>query len=119
MSFLLSISNQKLFVFIIREIDTTLAHDDCIMNIFRGFFARVLIDVDMLTKLPNYTLVERPGFAFIMDMEYENLSPFCSFCSFCRMIVFWLIAEGKKITFKFLLFKLKKEFLSSKQKERF
>lgn len=44
----------------------------------RGFFARVLIDLDLLRKLPNQILIEKSGYAFITDIEYERLPLFCS-----------------------------------------
>jgi len=46
----------------------------------RGFIARVLVDIDLLSPLPDHLLVERPDFAFQVDVEYEWLCPFCSHC---------------------------------------
>ena len=40
----------------------------------------MLVDIDMLSILPNQILVERFGFAFIADIEFEKLPPFCSSC---------------------------------------
>ncbi|WJX72961.1 hypothetical protein P8452_56792 [Trifolium repens] len=42
-----------------------------------GHYARVLVDVDLAKKLIFKILVERKGFAFFVDVEYENLPPFC------------------------------------------
>jgi len=68
---------------IARGIDTHLSLDDCTMNKSIGFFARVLVDIDMLYALPNQILVEGHGFVFIADNEFEKLPPF--FFS-CKMI---------------------------------
>jgi len=40
----------------------------------------VLVDIDLLSPFPNQLLVEHSGFAFIADVEYEWLPPFCSHC---------------------------------------
>jgi hypothetical protein len=45
-----------------------------------GQFARVLIDIDLLQPLRYNLLVERKGFAFFVDLEYEHLPDFCSEC---------------------------------------
>jgi hypothetical protein len=45
-----------------------------------GHFARVLVDID-LKHAPTYrVLVERTGFAFFVDIEFENLLAYCSYC---------------------------------------
>jgi hypothetical protein len=45
-----------------------------------GHFARVLVDID-LKHAPTYrVLVERTGFAFFVDIEFENLPAYCSYC---------------------------------------
>jgi len=54
------------------------------MHKSRGIFARVLIDIDMLSALSNQILVERPNFAFIAYIEFENFPPFCSSCKMIR-----------------------------------
>jgi hypothetical protein len=46
-----------------------------------GHYARVLVDVNLSQELRFGVLVERKGFAFFVDIEYENLPDFCSFCS--------------------------------------
>jgi hypothetical protein len=46
-----------------------------------GHFARVLVDVD-LKKEPIYrVLVERIGFAFFVDIDFENRPSFCHLCN--------------------------------------
>jgi hypothetical protein len=46
-----------------------------------GHFARVLVDMDLSQTLRYKVLVERIGFAFYVDLEYENLPPFCNHCN--------------------------------------
>jgi len=36
----------------------------------------VLVDIDMLSTLPNQILVERLSFSFIVDIEFEKFPPF-------------------------------------------
>ncbi|PNY08296.1 defensin-like protein [Trifolium pratense] len=43
-------------------------------------FARILIDVDLNSNLRERILVERNDFDFYVDVEYENLPPFCHSC---------------------------------------
>jgi len=45
-----------------------------------GHFARVLVDIDLRTAPKYRVLVERTGFAFFLDLDYDNLPQFCSFC---------------------------------------
>lgn len=46
-----------------------------------GHFVKVLVDMD-LTKDPiDKILVERIGFAFFVDIEYEKIPELCSCCS--------------------------------------
>jgi hypothetical protein len=45
-----------------------------------GHFARVLVDIDLSQTLRYKVLVERVGFAFYVDLDYENLPPFCHHC---------------------------------------
>jgi len=65
---------------IARGIDTYLSLNDCTMNKYRGFFARVLVDTDMLPALPNQILVQKPKFNFITHIEFDKLPPLCSSC---------------------------------------
>ncbi|MCH96808.1 defensin-like protein, partial [Trifolium medium] len=47
-----------------------------------GHFVRVLVDMD-LKKPPLYrVLIERIGFAFFVDIDYENMPQYCSSCNF-------------------------------------
>ncbi|KAK2388533.1 hypothetical protein QL285_062210 [Trifolium repens] len=45
-----------------------------------GHYARVLVDVDLAQELVYKILVERKGFAFFVDVKYENLPPYCDHC---------------------------------------
>lgn len=41
----------------------------------------MLVDIDLLKELRNKILVERVGYAFFVEVEYERLLDFCSLCS--------------------------------------
>jgi hypothetical protein len=45
-----------------------------------GQFARVLVDIDLLQPLRYKLLVERKGFAFFVELEYEYIPNFCHGC---------------------------------------
>jgi hypothetical protein len=45
-----------------------------------GQFVRVLVDMDLLQPLRYKLLVERKGFAFFVDIDYENIPDFCQNC---------------------------------------
>ncbi|KAK2401739.1 hypothetical protein QL285_051308 [Trifolium repens] len=45
-----------------------------------GHYARVLVDVDLAQDLVYKILVERKGYAFFVDVEHENLPPYCDHC---------------------------------------
>jgi hypothetical protein len=45
-----------------------------------GQFARVLVDIDLLQPLRYKLLVERKGYAFFVDLEYEHIPDFCTEC---------------------------------------
>lgn len=42
-----------------------------------GHFVRVLVDIVLHKDLSYKILVERVGFAFFIEIEYEKLSDFC------------------------------------------
>ena len=63
------------------------------MRKHRSMFARVLVDINLLSPLHDHLLVERPNFALVADVEYEWLHPFCFHCKMighevaqCRVI---------------------------------
>lgn len=45
-----------------------------------GHFARVLVDMDLSNDLKYKVLVERKGYAFFVELGYDNLPAFCSNC---------------------------------------
>jgi hypothetical protein len=45
-----------------------------------GQFVRVLVDIDLLQPLRYKLLVERKGYAFFVDLEYEHIPDFCHNC---------------------------------------
>ncbi|XP_058747032.1 uncharacterized protein LOC131620024 [Vicia villosa] len=47
-----------------------------------GHYVRVLVDIDLAKELSYKILVERVGFAFFVDIEYEKLPIYCNFCKF-------------------------------------
>jgi len=50
------------------------------LSLNRGLFARVLVDIHILSPLLDHLLVECSEFSFVADVEYEWLPPFCSHC---------------------------------------
>jgi len=46
-----------------------------------GHFARVLVDMDLRIEPKYRVLVEKEGFAFFVDLDYDNLPRFCTFCN--------------------------------------
>lgn len=44
-----------------------------------GHFFRVLVDLDLSQELRYKVLVERKGFAFFVDLDYESMHDFCNF----------------------------------------
>ncbi|MCH85772.1 hypothetical protein A2U01_0006622, partial [Trifolium medium] len=47
-----------------------------------GHYARVLVDMDLSQTLRYKVLVERKGFAFFVELDYENLLEFYTHCKF-------------------------------------
>lgn len=46
-----------------------------------GHFVRVLANLDLAKEFSYKILVERVGFSFFVDIEYEKVPQYCSFCS--------------------------------------
>lgn len=57
-----------------------IALDEATMKRSFGHFARILIEVDLTIELREKILVEREGYAFFVEIEYERLPYFCSSC---------------------------------------
>jgi len=76
----------KMIFSIKREIGIPLSLGDYTKNKNKswGFFACILVDVDLLSNLPNQILVKILGFAFIVYVKYKNLLYFVQ-------IVKWLV----------------------------
>ncbi|XP_050223701.1 uncharacterized protein LOC126673551 [Mercurialis annua] len=66
---------------IARGIGVPLKIDQATANGEFGHYARVLIDVDLSTSLPESLMIERIGKSFFIDIVYENLPSFCNICS--------------------------------------
>ncbi|XP_068477203.1 uncharacterized protein [Phaseolus vulgaris] len=62
--------SRAIFSFI-KGLGTPFSLDENTMRKKRGMFARVLVDIDMLSPLPNHLLVERPNYTFVVGVEYE------------------------------------------------
>ena len=45
-----------------------------------GYYARILVDLDLSFDLPKSIMVERETHGFPMDIHYENLPHICSNC---------------------------------------
>jgi hypothetical protein len=45
-----------------------------------GQYARILVDMDVSQPLRSKVLVERKGYAFFVEVSYENLPDFCTHC---------------------------------------
>lgn len=43
-----------------------------------GYYVRFLVDMNLNKDLVHIILVERKGFAFFMDIEYETFPDFCT-----------------------------------------
>jgi hypothetical protein len=45
-----------------------------------GLYAMVLVDIDLSQTLRHKLLVERKGYSFYVDIEYENVPPYWTYC---------------------------------------
>ncbi|CAL0315585.1 unnamed protein product [Lupinus luteus] len=61
-------------------IGTPISLDEATNNRTFGHFARVLVDMDLKSDLPNKIMVEREGYAFFVELEYEKLPQYCNGC---------------------------------------
>ena len=61
-------------------VGTPLLIDNVTRNKLYGHYARILVDLDLSKKIFFEVLVEREGFAFPVDIEYEGLPDFCTHC---------------------------------------
>jgi hypothetical protein len=70
----------KILFEIAGALGSPLALDEATKKRTFGHFARILIDVDLSSNLHERILVERNDFDFYVDVEYENIPPFCNSC---------------------------------------
>jgi len=75
-------------------VGTRLIIDEATQSRLFGMYARILVDVDMSSKLFESVIMEREGYAFSVGVQYEKHPPFCSHCKFlghtaqqCRKLV--------------------------------
>ncbi|CAJ2645397.1 unnamed protein product [Trifolium pratense] len=61
-------------------IGTPLSLDEATKQRTMGHFARILVDVNLAEELHYQILVEREGYAFFVEIDYENLPYFCEHC---------------------------------------
>ena len=54
--------------------------DGTTLNGEYGFYARILVEVDMATNLPDQVTLMAHGKKILVKIEYERLPPFCKFC---------------------------------------
>jgi len=78
---------------IIRGLGTPLSLNVHIMIKTRGMFARVLVDISLLSLFLDHLLIEHSNFSFVANVKYEWLPPFFSQCKMighelaqCRVI---------------------------------
>lgn len=45
-----------------------------------GQYARVLVEIDLTQALRYKILVERKGYVFYVDLDYENVPDYCTYC---------------------------------------
>jgi len=70
-------SNQTLLE-IASDVGNPLIIDEATKSRLHGIYARVLVDVDISGKLFDSVLVEREGYAFPVEIQYERQPLFCS-----------------------------------------
>ncbi len=53
-------------------VGTPLIIDDAIKSRLSGIYARILVDIDMSGKLFDFIIVEREGYVFLIEVQYER-----------------------------------------------
>ncbi|XP_019433032.1 PREDICTED: uncharacterized protein LOC109339940, partial [Lupinus angustifolius] len=61
-------------------IGTPISLDDATSNRSFGHFSKVLVELNLKDNLPDQILVEREGYAFFVNIEYDNLPNLCQGC---------------------------------------
>ncbi|XP_019455177.1 PREDICTED: uncharacterized protein LOC109356305 [Lupinus angustifolius] len=72
--------NPRILFSIAGGIGTPISLDEATHNRTFGHFAKVLVELNLKSNLPDQILVERDNFAFFVAIEYENLPAFCHHC---------------------------------------
>ncbi|CAN6683166.1 unnamed protein product [Malus baccata var. baccata] len=65
---------------IARGVGTPLQLDSATRERQYGYYARILVDVNLTGDLPTSLMVERESHGFPVEVVYENLPPKCSHC---------------------------------------
>jgi hypothetical protein len=65
---------------IARAVGTPLIIENATSKRLFGHYARILVDMDFSRKFFREILVEREGFSFKVEVNYEWLPDFCSHC---------------------------------------
>ncbi|CAN6717332.1 unnamed protein product [Malus baccata var. baccata] len=65
---------------IARGVGTPLQLDSATRERQYGYYARILVDVNLAGDLPTSLMVERESHGFPVEVVYENLPPKCSHC---------------------------------------
>jgi len=65
---------------IARDVGTPYLIDNVNKYRLTGHYARVLVDLDLSKDIFYEVMVEREGFAFPVEIEYEGLPEFCTHC---------------------------------------
>lgn len=79
---------------IARGVGTPLQLDKATKERLYGYYARVLVDVDLAGDLPSSIMVERESHGFSVDIVYENLPPKCNHCG----IIGHLVSNCRNLT---------------------
>ena len=67
---------------IARGVGTPLQLDRATKERQFGYYARILVDINLASDLPSSLMVEHENFCFPVDICYEKLPDKCSNCGF-------------------------------------
>jgi len=62
-------------------VGTPIALDNVTKNRTFGYYARILVDLDLSKRIFNEIMVEREGFSFYVEIQYERLHDYCNNCA--------------------------------------
>ena len=99
-------------------IGTPLLIDSATQNRVFGYYARILVDMDLSKQIYNEVMIEREGYSFPIEITYERLPSFCTHCknighhiTSCR----WLHPHPHPAKDTPMIDKQKKSIVSQKQ----